>query len=175
MNKAIVLSILLLCFNFSINAQNRKTIQQIKLVDLNGIPRNIPYLGEKVLILFYVDPDVKEITDPISDALDEKKYPINKFGAVGVVNCKDSWVPNKLITTGTQLKQEKYPESSILLDKNYILSTTWSLGMCDNVAKIVIVGKDSEIKFVKAIKSQDECKDIIPLVIKIIEDEIEIN
>jgi uncharacterized protein len=172
MNKIIILSVLLLFFSSSSNAQYGKIIQKIKLVDVNDIPEDIPYLGEKVLTLFYVDPDVEEITDPIADALVEKKYTVERFGAIGVVNCKDSWVPNTVITSIAELKQKKFPEASVLLDKNYLLPDAWSLGNCDNVAIILVVGKDLKIKFVKAVKSQEECRNIILSVIKIIEDEL---
>jgi uncharacterized protein len=175
MKEIIALSAILLFFSFSINAQNRKNIQNVKLVDLNNVSKNIPYLGEKVLTLFYVDPDVQEITDPLADALDKKKYPIEKFGAIGVVNCMDSWVPNTIITTVMQLKQKQFPEASILFDRSYLLRNEWTFGKCDNLAMILVVGKDSKIKFIRAVKSQDECRDIISSIIKIIEDELKNN
>jgi predicted transcriptional regulator len=172
MKTIVSITFFLSVFLFATQAQVGKSVTNVKLVDVNDVAKNIPYLGNKVFTLFYVDPDVQDVADPLSDALDAKKFPKDKFGAIGLVNCKDTWFPNSAILTKARQKQEKFPESLILLDKNYILRNSWGLGDCNDIAMVIVIGKDTKIKYAKAVKSQDESKDILPTVLKIIEEEL---
>jgi hypothetical protein len=172
MKTIISITFFLSAFLLTTNAQVDKQVSNVQLVDVNNMGKSIPYLGNKVFTLFYVDPDVQDVTDLLSDALNAKKYPKEKYGAIGVVNCKDTWFPNSAILAKAKQKQNKFPESLILLDKNYILSNSWGLGKCDNIAMIIVVGKDSKVKYIKAIKSKDEGYNITPAVLKVIDSEI---
>jgi len=153
-------------------AQVGKTVPNVEFIDVNGVAKNLPYLGNKVFALFYVDPDVQDVVDPLSDAINARKFPKDKFGAIGMANCKDTWIPNTAIIYKARQKQAKYPESYILLDKSYILQKAWGLGSCNDVAIIIVVGKDSKIKFIKAIKSQEEAKSLISNVLRLIDSEL---
>lgn len=172
MYRIIFLSFFILIFSILCKGQEGKVVSNVNLIDANNKPTNIPYLWQKTFVLFYVDPDVQEITDPISDALNAKKYPVEKFGAVGVVNCKDSWFPNGAILSRARQKQKKFPESLILIDKNQELRQTWGFSNYNDVAVIVVVGKDSAVKLTKTIKSKDEAQTILPEVLKAVETEI---
>lgn len=172
MKRIISISFFLSAFLFATQAQVGKLVPNVKLVDVNDVVKSIPCLGNKVFTLFYIDPDVQDATDPLSDTLDAKKYPKDKFGAIGAVNCKDTWFPNGTILYKARQKQEKFPESLILLDNSYILRNAWGLSDCNDIAMVVVVGKDSKIKYAKAVKSQEECKGIISATIKIIEEEL---
>jgi predicted transcriptional regulator len=172
MKTIISITFFLSALSLTIHAQVGKQVSNVQLGDVNNAAKNIPYLGNKVFTLFYVDPDVQDVTDPLSDALNAKKYPKEKYGAIGVVNCKDTWFPNSAILAKAKQKQNKFPESLILLDKNYTLTNSWGLGKCDNIAMIVVVGKDSKIKYIKAIKSKEEGHSIISDVLKVIDSEI---
>jgi len=172
MKTFIGITFFLSAFLITVQAQVGKSVPNVKLTDVNNVVKNIPYLGNKVFILFYVDPDVKDVVDPLSDAIDAKNYPKDKFGAVGAANCKDTWFPNGTILFKARQKQDKFPKSLILIDKNYILRNTWGFGDCNDIAMVIVVGKDSKIKYAKAVKSQDECKGIITAVLKIIEEEL---
>lgn len=172
MNKVIALSILLLYFSFSVNAQDGKALQQVKLVDMNDKPRNIPYMGEKMLFIVYLDPDVEGITDELTDTINKKGFSQAKLGALGVVNCKDTWIPDKAIITKARFMQKKYPESEILLDKSSTLKTNWSIGDCNNVAVIMIVGQDKKIKFIKKVKTKEEARIQISIIIRLLDSEL---
>jgi predicted transcriptional regulator len=132
----------------------------------------LPYLGEKTFVLFYIDPDVQDVIDPLSEALDAKKYPTEKFGAIGVINCKDTWIPNAAILAKARQNQEKFPKSLVLLDKDHTLPKAWKLGECNGSAKILVVGKDEKIKYIQTITSKDECRAITNQVLNIIETEL---
>jgi len=173
MNKRSYLTFSLLFLINVLIAQTGNPAVKVIVTDTDNMPQNIPYLGEKVVILFYIDPNLQNINDPLSNALKVKNFSSAKFCAVGVVNCKDTWIPNSIIRTKARQKQEQNPKAVILLDKNNSLATGWSLGKCDNRTVIIIIGKDSKIKFLQSIRSQEESKKIIPVVLNIIEDNID--
>lgn len=172
MKKVLALVLGSLLISIAAFAQVGKAVPNIKLVDVNDQTKTIPFLGKKVFSLFYVDPDVRDTTVPLEDALNAKKFPKDKFAAIGVINCKDSWIPNKAILMKTREKQQKFPESLILLDEAYTLSNSYGLGACDGYAVILIVGKDAKIKYRKNISTKEEAKAIIPAVIKTVEAEL---
>lgn len=153
------------------NAQVGKTVSNVKLLTVNDAPKTISCLGNKAFTLFYVDPDVRTVTEPLSDAIKAKKYSKDKYAAVGVVNCKDTWLPNAAIISESKKKQTKFPESLILLDKDNSLSKAWALGKCDDLAQVLVIGKDGKIKYCKAIKTEEECKAIVPTVLKVLDAE----
>jgi predicted transcriptional regulator len=61
---------------------------------LDGTPWSSGELQGKVSVLFYVDPDEKDTNNAASDALENEKYPSDKFQAFGIVNMAATWMPN---------------------------------------------------------------------------------
>lgn len=153
-------------------AQPGKTVQSVELTDANGQLVNLPYLGKKTFVLFYIDPDVEKISQPLSDAINRKKYPLDKFGAIGVVNCEDTWIPNAAIMSRVRQKQQEFPASLILLDESHELKTDWKPGECNDLMLVFVIGKDAKIKYQKSVKSLDESTAIISAVLKSIDSEM---
>jgi uncharacterized protein len=149
-----------------------KSVSEVNLIDSNDKPRSLPFLGEKIITIFYTDPDAKDVNDPLSDALKAKNFSKDKYAGVGVANCKDSWVPNSAVRMKARQKEKQFPGSIILLDENKAFSTAWGLGDCNDAGVVIVVGKDKKIKFIKAIKKQDESKAITVAVLKIVEEEM---
>ena len=155
-----------------IDAQILKSIQNIKLTDLNNSGILIPDFGKKTLFVIYIDPDVAGITDELTDAVNKKGFPSAKLGALGVVNCKDTWIPDKAIITKARFMQKRYPKSEILLDKSSSLKNGWNLGDCNNLAVVMIVGQDGKIKFLQKIKTKEEAQIQLPVIIKLLNSEL---
>lgn len=149
-----------------------KTVSNVKIKTPDDKASNIPFLGEKVLLVLYTDPDVKDVNDPLSDAVREKHFPKEKYVGIGIANCEDTWLPNSMIRYAGRQKQSKYPSSVILVDDDKTVSKSWDLGNCDETGFVLIIGKDSKVKFAKAVKSQAESKAIIASVINLLESEI---
>jgi predicted transcriptional regulator len=160
--------------NLNVLAQNPvgKSFNGIKLSDPNNDPKDMPYIGEKVIMILYTDPDVKDVNDPLSNAIKAKNFPKDKYSAIGVANCKDTWIPNAGIRMKARQKEKQYPGTVILLDVERLLPKALGLSDCDEMGVAVIVGKDKVIKYVKYIKTQEESKAVINEVIKLISDEI---
>ncbi len=174
MNKYTLISLLLVLCGTKSFTQNLvgKSIQNITIKDANAKTCNLPHLGEKVLVVFYTDPDAKDVNEPLSTAIKNRKFAIEKYQGIGISNSKDTWLPNAVIQYAAREKQKKYPNSIILIDENHTLSKAWSLDNSDNSGYVILIGKDKKIKYIRLIKSQDESKTIIKDVLRIIEDEI---
>lgn len=153
-------------------AQTYSTVSTVRLVNVKNTDTDIPFLGEKVVIIFYVDPDVQRLTDPLSDALEEEKFPLDKTAFIGIANCKDTWIPNALIRMRARKQQERFPQSLILLDYDHQLAKAWDLGDCNNKVVTLIIGKDLKIKYLKVLKSSDESKLSVPAFLDAIRSEL---
>jgi predicted transcriptional regulator len=163
---------LLFALNGSIQAQIGKTVSNVKLADPNDNPKEIPDLGSKIVMVIYTDPDVKDVNDPLSDAITAKAFPKDKYRGLGIANCKDTWIPNAGIRMKSRQKEKQFPGTVILLDVNNYLPKAWGLSVCDEAGVVVIIGKDKKIKYIKYVKTQEESKAITPEVIKIISEGI---
>ena len=146
------------------------SVSNQQLVDPNDKPKTIPFIGEKVIAIFYTDPDEKDVNDPLSDAIKAKNYQKDKYAGIGIANCKDTWIPDAAIRMKARQKEKQFPGSVILLDTKRIVSKAWGLGDCNNLGVVIIVGKDSKIKYIKNVKTKEESKNIITNVLKIIEE-----
>ncbi|MFW5781526.1 MAG: hypothetical protein ACOCXD_03065, partial [Bacteroidota bacterium] len=107
----------LLAITFQISAQELKgkTVSTLKVIDPDNNPKDIPYLGEKVVMILYTDPDEKDVNDPLSNAVKAKKFPDAAYQGIGIANCKDTWIPDAAIRMKARQKQEQFPGSVILL------------------------------------------------------------
>lgn len=178
MKKILILISSLYFYSNIITAQNSgsmslgKQVQTIQLKDANDLVKNIPFLGEYTVTIFYTDPDAKDVNDELSDAIKARKYPETKYKGVGVGNCADTWIPDAAIRMGARDKEKQYPGAIILLDEDKILAKQWGLGDCNDAGVVIIVGKDKKIKFMRAVKSSAESKGIISTVLHILDAEV---
>jgi len=149
-----------------------KTVNNVQLRNADDVAMSIPHFGQKVLAVFYNDPDAKDVNNPLSDAIKERKFPKEKYTGIGIANCADTWLPNSVIRYAAREKEKKYPGAVILIDDDHILSKAWELPNGDDKAYIVIIGKDLKIKYIKLVKNQEESKAIIQAVIAVLDAEI---
>jgi predicted transcriptional regulator len=149
-----------------------KTMTSLMISDPNNQPKQIPYVGEKVLLIQYTDPDVKDVNDKLSDAVRARKFSDKLYQGIGIANCKDTWIPNAGIRMKARQKEKQYAGSVIMLDEDHVLPKALGLGDCNGLGILMVVGKDKVIKYMKKIGSEEESQKAIPEVIKLIEAEI---
>jgi hypothetical protein len=154
------------------SALKGKSVPNVELTDPNDEPKKLPFFGEKVIMVLYTDPDVKDVNDPLSNAIKAKGFDTAKYQGIGVANCKDTWIPNAGIRMKARQKEKDFPGSIVMLDPAYTLKKAWGLGDCDEIGVVLVIGKDKVVKYAKNIKSQDESKAIIDEVAKVIEGEL---
>lgn len=156
-------------------AQTGKTVNAVKLLDVYDNDAEIPYLGEKVLALFYIDPDVQGLSEPLSDALEEVKFPLDRFAVAGIADCKDTWLPNSLIRMKARKKQERFPQALIFLDNKHTLASAWDLGDCNNKLAILVIGRDMKIKYFRTVSKLSESKEAIPSFLEAIRTQLSLH
>jgi len=140
--------ILLFTFSFSISALNvGDTISNVSIKDANNNSAFIPDLGTKTLTIFYTDPDVKDQNDPFADYLKAANLPKATYTAMGVVNLKDTWLPNSLLRSLIREKIKKY-DATILTDTDRVLQNKWKLGDCDDKSIVIVIDKNRKILFI---------------------------
>jgi len=133
-------------------------IENIMLGDTYGEPATIPYWGEKNLLVFYVDPDRHRQNHDFTVEMEEQQYAAgdNIYG-FGIVNLKDTWLPNNLICTLARKRTEKN-NALILADTGRLVSEKWGLGDCNNKYVLLIISKEGEIVFCRKGEFSEEDK-----------------
>ena len=115
---------------------------------------NSSTLKDKVIVMFYVDPDEKELNEDFSAARKAKKYDRAKYGSIAIINMAATWKPNFAIESVLKSKQKEFPDTLYVKDKKSVLVQEW--GLADDNSDIVIFAKDGTVLFHKDGKMQKE-------------------
>ncbi len=102
-------------------------------------------LKDKVLVMFYVDPDEKDTNNAFSSALKEKKFDRANYGSVAIINMAATWKPNFAIASALESKQEEFPDTLYVKDLKSVLVNEWALE--DDASNILIFSKNGELLF----------------------------
>ena len=121
---------------------------------LDGSPWSSKELKGKVHVLFYVDPDEKDLNNDASEALRKEKFPKEKYQTFGITNMDATWLPNFAISSAIESKQERYPTTIMIKDYDKILVKEWNLA--DDNSDILAFDKDGKLIFMKAGKLTPE-------------------
>lgn len=122
-------------------------------------------LKGKIHTLFYVDPDKRDINNPLADALKARKFDRSKVNSVAIINLAATWLPNVFIESKLKEKQKKFPHTVYVKDKKKVLVKEWNLE--DDNSDILIFDKKGKLIYKKFGKvSDDEIKEVIALIEK---------
>jgi Predicted transcriptional regulator len=149
-----------------------KSVANVKILNSKDQQASLPHFGERVLVIFYTDPDVKDVNDALSSALKAKGFPADKYSGIGIANCKVTWIPNAAIRMKARQKEQQFPGSIVMIDDAEKLKSSWGLGDCDGKGVVIVVGKDTKIKLLRYVKSEEESKAMIAQVLKLVQEEI---
>jgi len=120
-------------------------------------------IKDKVFVLFYVDPDVKDRNQPFVDALHTIHLDHSKFGSIAVINLAATWKPNIVIEAILKAKQRKYPDTIYVKDKKKVLVKKW--GLADDDSDVVVFDREGKVIFQKNGKlSNDEISRVLKLI-----------
>lgn len=114
---------------------------------VDGAPWSSDMLKGKVWLLFYVDPDEKDANEAMEKALDERDFPKEKVGSVGVINMEATWLPNALIASALEDKQENFPQTVYVKDKGKVLVKKW--GLADDAYVTLVFAPNGKLIFRK--------------------------
>ncbi len=106
-------------------------------------PWNSTMLKDKVHVLFYVDPDEKDTNNALSEVLKAKAFDRTHYRSVAIINLDATWMPNFAIESKLKKKQEKFPDTVYVKDKEKILVKQW--GIADDSSDILLFDKSGKL------------------------------
>lgn len=132
---------------------------------LDGTPWISTMLKDKVYVVFYVDPDKKDLNNALSDSIKAKNFSSQKFGSVAIINLAATWMPNRIIEAKLKEKQKKFTRTLYVKDKKKVLVNKW--GLSDDNSDILIFDKKGKLIYKKFGKvSKSEIPEVIQLIQK---------
>ena len=111
-------------------------------------------LRDKVYVLFYVDPDEKDMNEHVTKALKAEKFDRSNYGSIAIINMAATWLPNFAIASKLEKKQEEFPDTIYAKDLQSVLVNEWDLE--DDSSNVVLFGKDGKVLFLVKGKLSDE-------------------
>jgi len=163
-----LLSLLLIMLNMAVALELGKVPTHIYIegergAQINGDAFSSKILKDKVYVLFYVDPDEKEMNEHVSTALKAEKFDRHHYGSVAVINMAATWLPNFAIASKLKKKQEKYPDTLYVKDLQSVLVKEWDLA--DDSSNVLLFDKNGKLIFLKEGKLSDtDVTELISLV-----------
>jgi predicted transcriptional regulator len=101
-----------------------------------------PLYKGKVVVIFYADPGSKDLNNDLQNALKSAreggKIDRKNYEGLGVVNLKDSMVPNWMLKSIIKSKQEE-TKAVILMDPDYAILNLW--GLTKKTSNIILLDK----------------------------------
>lgn len=120
-----------------------------KLKDATGAEYSLesPEFKGKVLSIFYVDPDEKDMNSHVEDALlkDKGLDREKSYKGLGITNLKATIKPNFLIKSIIKSKQKK-TGAIILLDYDYTILNQW--GLQNDSSDLVVLDKERICRYI---------------------------
>ena len=116
----------------------------------------LPYLGKKNLLIFYVDLDKANQNKEFRENLEKNQIESDNIYSFGVVNLKDApLLPNAIVRAMIR-KKVKQPGAAIYTDPDYMLRDGWNLGDVNDMFVLIFVNKDKEIEFLSKGELQNQ-------------------
>jgi len=126
-----------------------RKVSNVELLDLKKNAVQLPYYGEKNLMIFYVDPDARKQNEAFTYELEEThRAESPEIYGFGIINAKDTWYPNGTIRMFARKRTAKNG-ALVLMDDNRILPANWEIGDCDNQFVLLFVNKAGELVFMR--------------------------
>ncbi len=120
---------------------------------LDGSPWSTQEMKGKVTVIFYVDPDEKDLNNEASDALQKEKFPPDKYQTFAIINMDATWLPNFAISSALEEKQKRYPTATYVRDYEKVLVKEW--GVADDNSDVMVFDKQGNLVFLKYGKLND--------------------
>jgi len=109
-----------------------------------------PLYKSKVVVVFYADPGSKDLNNDLQNALkgarESGKIDKKNYEGLGIVNLKDSMVPNWLLRSMIKSKQEE-TKAVILTDPSYIVLNAW--GLTKSTSNIILLDKQRVCRYIQ--------------------------
>ncbi len=115
---------------------------------LDGTYWSSSELRSKVHLLFYVDPDEKDLNNELSDAVKAAALDRARFASVAIINMAATWKPNFAINAALKKKQKKFKKTLYLKDMDKLLVKKW--GLDDDNSDVIVFNQAGKVLFYHA-------------------------
>lgn len=143
----------------------------LSAITIGEVPKNISLSGkngglvksgdwnsntikDKVIVMFYVDPDEKDTNSHFSKKLKERHYNEEIFASIAMINLAATWKPNFIIESILKEKQKEFPRTLYVKDKKSVLVKAWEID--DDASDIILFSKEGKVLFYKSGKMSEE-------------------
>ena len=124
---------------------------------------NSDSLKGKVHTILYMDPDKREATQGLLDALGGLKLSSNRYTTVAIINLAATWLPNSIIQSKLKSKQKDLKNMEYIFDKDRYLVKKWNLK--DNDSNVIITNSKNRVVYQKSGNfTQKDIKQIISII-----------
>ncbi|MCX6128079.1 MAG: transcriptional regulator [Proteobacteria bacterium] len=151
------------------NLELSKALPPISISDVHGglvkdgTSWNSASMLGTLTFLVYVDPDDSELNDALIDRLHDEKFPEQVFHSVAIINLAATWKPNSIIMSVLRTKQEKFPRTTYVFDKDRFVAQNWNL--TPEGYHVVLLDRDGALLYEKAGKlEKNEIEKFVELI-----------
>ena len=143
----------LICLATMMQAVNiGDTLTSVSLEKENGAtsndkPWHSTSLQGKVHVILYMDPDKREESQELLDALKALETNSKDYSTVAIVNLAATWMPDVVLEGLLSKKEKELKNTSFVFDKKKYLVKKWQ--MKDDASNILIVDKNSKVIYKK--------------------------
>lgn len=166
MKKVIVF--LFMSINFSVLSSEQLpliTLEKDAGGRLDGSVWKSSEITGKTFVLFYVDPDEKDLNEHVADLISKENFSTVKYGSIGIINMAATWLPNFAIAASLKEKQKKFPATLYLKDFKKILVNEWKLK--DDSSNIIIFDKNGRVlKKIMGKATNEEALEVVQIIKK---------
>lgn len=144
---------LLLSFICSVyigKAQVGQKVCPITIYDAYNKPLQLPFLGEKHLLLFYVDPDHPSQNRTLRNYFRKHPFTDENIESYGIINLKDAPLLANSLLRFMIRKEIAGTQAYVYNDPDHTLSRAWKLGDVNNKFVVLWINKECTIEFFKA-------------------------
>lgn len=155
MKKTVLAVLMILLFGVSVamaaDLKLGDTAAGFKLKDPKGVEYSLdsPQYKGKVVVVFYADPGSKDLNNDLQNALkaarESGKIDKTFYEGLGVVNVKDSILPNFVLRSIIKSKQEE-TKAVILIDPDYAVLNLW--GLTKKTSNIIMLDKQRTCRYI---------------------------
>lgn len=146
------LFLLLLCCAcpWTVWAQVGQKVCPVTIYDAYNKPLSLPSLGEKHLLLFYVDPDHPSQNKEFRNYFKKHPFTNENIDSYGIVNLKDAPLLANSLLRFMIRKEIAGTQAYVYNDPDRTLSRAWKLGDVNNKFVVLWINKEQVIEFFKA-------------------------
>lgn len=139
-------------------------IEPIVVRDLKNNDYITPAIGEKVVLIFYADPDSPTANEDFINQIKQWKFNLEDFKAYGIVNLKDSKYPNGIVRFMIRMIRKRSKREAgalILTDPLRTVVSEWNTGDCNNSIGVLLLDNTGKVLFWKAGELTQEESDFV--------------